>query len=279
MNIQLHLKTIPSQCYRAVASTLSAISGKVKKIWDYVKFHYSPKPQLKMPGHPIPNPYPRHYKHANWPKFLDANWGFGDDDQALQKVSKLADPKEKVTALHAAALKNDITAIFRFLAHADVDVEDYRGQTPAYWAAYKGHAQALSILKNFGANLKHVDKRGKTLLRAAVKYNQLGVIDYLIPHVNIHQKDGRGLTPIQLAAYRGHVKAYERLLFYGANETELDPNQMTAKEVLEKKCQENYNNLCFLFKLFSSPKPSFTLKPYNITKLASKKLSAGDLKD
>lgn len=269
MNIQLNLSTIPQRCIQAANVIIFYILDKIKAVWKLV--FGSEESQLQMPNHPIPNPYPLANKTADWPNYLDKRLGVGDDNDEIQAIANQADPHELVTPLHAAAMRNDITATFRLLAHMDANIRDYRGQTPAYWAAYYGHVQILTILKNFDADLDHLDKRGKSPLRAAVKYNRIEAIDFLVSHgADIHVKDGRGLSLIQLAAYRGHNKAYERLLFYGADEMEVDSNGMTAKKVLNQRCKEKYDNKIYLFKIFSSPTPSFSLKPYNIEKLAAK---------
>ncbi len=265
--IYLDFRIISQTCHQTMASIKPFVLDHIKAIWNWI----FPISNIQMPIHPIPNPYPREHKYAPWPRYLDIQWGEGEDRDEIGQVAHYRDPREQVSTLHAAAFRNDMTAIYRFLAHQDPDIEDYRGQTPAYWAAYYGHVQALTILSIYGADLEHIDKRGKTPLRAAVKYDRLEAIDFLVSKgVDIHVKDGRGLTPIFLAAYRGNVKAYEKLLFYGADETEIDANGKTPRDILNQKCQEKYDHLFFFFKPFSSPHPSFCLKPYNIQKLADK---------
>lgn len=289
----LHCSTILQPIQKGYQQLKSLINQIIQAIWKriYQAYDEPGKTVLKieMPLHPQKNPYPRQYKEHPWPYYLDQARGTYatssvDDIEAMaQKV----EPLEKVTPLHAAVYKeqnlvqlflsrlsgeeNDEIRVSRLIANgANVNAEDIRGQTPAYWAAYFGNLSALMRLKIYGAELNKIDYRGKTPLRAAVKYGHHKIIAFLASqHVNLNERDGRGLTPLHLAAYLGRVNICEELIYAGADRTLLDPSGYTAEEILKLKFAENYHNYWFIRRLFSSPRPpSFSLKPFTIEKLA-----------
>jgi len=229
-----------------------------------------PQTQILPTKHPEPNPYPRKFKHDPWPEYLDYSWKEGYNEKVTDDEAVRVEPKEQVTSLHVAAAGNNILGIQRRLAlGVSVDALDYRGQSPAYWAAYFGKVKALETLARFGAKLDEQDKRGKTPLRAAVKYANSDAIDFLLSHkVFVNQKDGRGLTPLHLAAYRGHVHIYTKLVLAGADETLQDPSGRTPREILRQKYAENYKNAWFFMKPFMKKEPpAIPLRPYLVTRL------------
>ena len=233
----------------------------VSAAWNRILLAYQEStkqfPNVPLPPHPEPNPYPRAWKKKDWPVYLDNARGVYAKSVNLDGIAHHREPLEKVTPLHAAAMGNNARAIFRLLADGSpVDPKDIRGQTPAYWAAYHGNLHALMILANFGADLRCQDLRGKTLLRAAAKYGHDDVVSFLVSHrVNLHARDGRGLTPLHVAAFHQRFSVYEKLLFYGADPAIKDNFGRTAEEILRMKCAEIYHKRCFFSRLFSSPEP------------------------
>lgn len=291
----LHCSTILQSlqiCYEEVKSFITQI---IQAIWQRIyQAYYEPEKvvlKIEMPLHPQKNPYPKMYKHVPWPHYLDQARGTyatsSADDMAA--MAKKAEPLEKVTPLHAVVYKENHSQmvewddffrgknteeikIYRLIANgANVNAEDIRGQTPAYWAAYFGNLAALTQLKIYGADLSRKDYRGKTPLRAAVKYGHQKIIAFLASqNVDLNVRDGRNLTPLHLAAYLGNAKVCEQLINAGADRTLLDPSGYTAEEILNLKFAENYHNYWFIRRLFSSPNPpSFSLKPFNTARLAA----------
>lgn len=277
------------KCFQCVKSL---INQAIQAIWTriYQAYNEPGKVLLKieMPLHPQKNTYPKNYKNVPWPYYLDQARGTyaTSSASAIEAMAQKTEPLEKVTPLHAVAYKeknliqqfvsrlcgeeNEEIKISRLIAYgANVDAEDIRGQTPAYWAAYFGNLAALIQLKIYGADLSKKDNRGKTPLRAAVKHGHQKTIAFLASHnVNLNVRDGRNLTPLHLAAYLGRAKVYEELIYAGADRTLLDPSGYTAEEILHLRFSEKYHNYWFIRRLFSSPHPpSFSLKPFTVEKL------------
>lgn len=72
------------------------------------------------------------------------------------------EPKEGYSALHVAAMKNDIEMCRFLLEHgARPDVRDGMGCTPAMRAAEQGYEAILEILATANASMTAVDNEGK----------------------------------------------------------------------------------------------------------------------
>ena len=98
-------------------------------------------------------------------------------------------------------------------------------------------------------------------------------VDFLVSAgVEINKTDGRGLTPLHLAAYKGHRHIMNQLISYGADRKVLDPTGLTAEQIFEARWRENYRNKWFITRWFSDPKPpELELQPYNLQQLIDKK--------
>lgn len=256
---------IPSQ----LSQTICEIKNRI-----LLAYHEPSKqiPKLVLPMHPMPNTYPKEYKDRAWPKYLD-NAAVSSNPSDIENIAHKVEPLESVTPLHAiTTCRNSQRGICQLIADgAAIDAQDIRGQTPAYWAAYKGHLETLTLFKIYGADMNHKDHRGKTPLRAAAKYGHEKIIAFLAAQkVNLNQLDGRGLTPLHVAAFNGRFSAYQTLIYSGADTTIKDPLGRTAEEILKMKYAEIYHNRWFIGRLFSSPiPPSLSLKPWRVENLAS----------
>lgn len=273
--------------YQCLDSTVRHISGQLilmiteiwQGFWERVSraYHEPSKqlPKLEIPPHPIPNSYSKHFKRKSWPRELNNAWGASFANRHdVENIAKFIEPNEKVTPLHAVTLGNNSQGLFRLIADdGDVNAKDIRGQSPAYWAAYHGNLQALTVLKIYGADLFEKDSRGKTPLRAAVKYGHEPVIEFLASHgANLNETDGRGLTPLHLAAYLGRFQTYQKLTLLGADRSLKDPHGHTAEEILKMKFAQTYHNRWFFItRLFSSPiPPPLCFGNWKIENLASR---------
>lgn len=294
----MRIGTYAAQAQQFIIQTttyaLTLIKKKIEAVWNHIAQAYLESSKtvepLILPAHPIKNSYPKASKYQDWPSFMNyAAFGRWGSKESLEKYATVAEPEHKETQLHAAALNFNGTplislsnsynhsdvrrVIFRLVANnAEVDAEDIRGQTPAYWAAYKGNVRALTLLASYGADLHKIDKRGKSLVRAAAKYGHADAITFLASHkVSLNTTDGRSMTPLHVAAYNGQFLAYQTLIFLGADESIKDKQGLTPQDYLKKRYAEKYHNMWFLFRLFSSPNPpQYMLKPYNVTNLNEK---------
>jgi hypothetical protein len=283
--MEIHLLSYLHNCFDYCHQVFRDVDRKTKAVWDRVVRAYT-EPQnvmKKLELSPVPPKSLKKYKNDSWPWWLNAAWGkWGGMDKPLwgagpfEDYAKTAEPKEKVTSLHAATLGTNYIGMRRLIANgAYVNARDIRGQTPAYWAAHEGNLMALMLLKIYGADLNQADIRGKTPLRAAAKNGHDDVVTYLASQgVELSPVDERGVTPLHLAAFLGRDSIYESLYCFGAKGDKTDKLGRKPYEVRQLKYAEIYHNRWFLFRLFSSPKPpSLELAPdtsYNLKEIATK---------
>ncbi len=105
----------------------------------------------------------------------------------------------------------------------DVDANDAtRGMTALGWAARRGHADVVTLLLSSahgsGADVQAPDPvHRRTALHHAAFEGHVGVVRILIDHdAHLDPRDGRGNTPLLLAAQRGHAQCVLALLSAGA---------------------------------------------------------------
>jgi len=110
------------------------------------------------------------------------------EDGDIEKVRSLLKAGANVneadsfgTALHEAA-KNRRSDIIRILldAGADVNSRDQWGDTPLYWAAYKGPIESVKLLLDKGAEVNATDNAGSTPLMSAAEGIHADIIKLLI---------------------------------------------------------------------------------------------------
>jgi ankyrin repeat protein len=110
-------------------------------------------------------------------------------------------------AVHQAALDGD-TAKLNELIQARpqlVNVADYDKNTPLLLAAMHGHADAVALVLDDGANVNAINTAGMTALHLAAKQGFTDVVKVLLSHkpaLNI--KDSRGWTPLDWAEKSHH---------------------------------------------------------------------------
>lgn len=61
-----------------------------------------------------------------------------------------------------------------------INVVDGKGRTAAHFAAYGGQISTLMILEEYGFKLNQKDRKGKTPIYTAVKYNHPTLVNYLL---------------------------------------------------------------------------------------------------
>jgi ankyrin repeat protein len=90
------------------------------------------------------------------------------------------------------------------------------------WAARAGQTQAATILLENGADASAINEYEATAMHEAVDGNHVEVVQVLVErHTNPNTRDGRGNTPLMLAARSGHVEVI-RALMDGPTAVELE---------------------------------------------------------
>ncbi|KAH9169397.1 hypothetical protein EDB89DRAFT_2099004 [Lactarius sanguifluus] len=126
---------------------------------------------------------------------------------------------------------------------AAVDVRGCRERTPLHKAAMSGHVDIVRWLLNHGAdaNARQIDHW--TPLHLAVYNNQLEAVQVLLEYnVDINSKNDVGDTPLHLAS-RGRVVIARLLLSHGANVDEKDGKGMTPFQVASSKGKHEMTKL------------------------------------
>ena len=89
---------------------------------------------------------------------------------------------------------------------ADIDVRNYKGKTGLHCAAKAGFLQVIQLLIEKGATIDALDKNGETPLFEAIRSTiknsekQRAAIEaLLVKGANPNLKNGKGLTPLQVA--------------------------------------------------------------------------------
>jgi len=107
----------------------------------------------------------------------------------------------------------------------DVNVVDPHGRTPLSWAAWNGHAEAVSVLLSAtGVDVNAVDEKDRTALFGAAGKGHVEVCQLLLAHpeVDVNLTNRKGRTPLKAAAYWGHASVVSALLAH--------PNVDAARE-------------------------------------------------
>ena len=100
-------------------------------------------------------------------------------------------------------------------AGMDPNQVDKYGNTPLYWAAFKGYTKIVELLLKAGADPKHVNNNGNTPLYWAALEGYLKIVELLLKagadpkHVN-----NNGNTPLYWATRNGYTKIVELLKSY-----------------------------------------------------------------
>ena len=105
------------------------------------------------------------------------------------------------------------------------------GYTPLHLAARYGHWEIVLDLIHGGANVDATDCLGATPLHVAACHNHKDFVDILAHSkigANVNRKSFNGSTPLHSAAACGAVDVIDHLLYYGANLTAVDKNNLSA---------------------------------------------------
>jgi serine/threonine protein kinase len=134
-------------------------------------------------------------------------------------------------AIHQAAVVGDEFIICILLENqADVNVQDYAGQTALHYTAANGHvAETNCLLGRKGVAVGAIDLEGQTPLHCAATNGSVAIIGKLLDKgavISVTDTDGR--TPLHYAARQNHLEAVKFLLRKGADKDVSDKMSSTA---------------------------------------------------
>ncbi len=106
-----------------------------------------------------------------------------------------------------------------------VNIEDFNGDTPLFYAAKRGHEPIFRFLLLKGADYKHRNQAGDSVLHTVIREGQVHLLAVLWEKedYDVDMQNNENFTPLMLAAMQAQVGTVELLLKRGAN-TELRNN-------------------------------------------------------
>eukprot|EP01031_Cornospumella_fuschlensis_P027693 gene27693-33447_t len=117
----------------------------------------------------------------------------------LDKSPGLVDARGCTPLCICAQYNHTPLVVFLLHIHADGGVSDSAQDTPAHWAAYKGHAEVLEVLCACASGyLDKEDVYGQTPLHLACIKGHT--------YASTAKKDKGGLTPLDHAVQKGHAQ-------------------------------------------------------------------------
>lgn len=111
----------------------------------------------------------------------------------------------------------------------DLDIRNFRQETPVLIAARMGQEQLLEQLLKCGASVDAKDHRGFTALMFAVNYGEKKVTKLLLSYgADINLRSGGGETPLLMAINNGNHAVVKILLDAGANVNDVSDDGFPA---------------------------------------------------
>lgn len=139
---------------------------------------------------------------------------------------------DKWKAVHYAAVCASAEPMKALCEHG-VNINDVTKDktTPLMLAAKRNRAEVVEFLLKKGANVDMKNRKGKAALHYAAQYGAMDALKVLFKHQSkktLEQPGPEKMTPLIVAATKGHAKAVEALLEQGANVKKRDKLRRTA---------------------------------------------------
>ncbi|XP_048242601.1 uncharacterized protein LOC124148037 [Haliotis rufescens] len=135
--------------------------------------------------------------------------------------------------LHLASAGGNMTIVKHLLSDSNINQRGMNGLTPIMFAAFNGHNSVFDFLESAGADLSLVDTDGDSLLHLACRGGNITIVKHLLSDSNINQRGMNGLTPIIIAAFKGHNSVFDFLESKGADLSLVDT---TGNSLLHLTC-------------------------------------------
>ncbi|CAK9042857.1 Ankyrin repeat domain-containing protein 23 (Diabetes-related ankyrin repeat protein) (Muscle ankyrin repeat protein 3) [Durusdinium trenchii] len=163
-----------------------------------------------------------------------------DQVQSMHIFWRLAAPSSCRSALHRAALDNDVEEVERRLMEgANIEDADKNGKTSLHLAAEKGHCEVVDRLLAAKAAVEALDRFRRTPLHWAARYGHTATVDRLLAAgAAVDARDNNGHTPLYYAAIGGHPETAQRLLAAGARADAQDEYGETPWDWAKRRGQE-----------------------------------------
>lgn len=149
--------------------------------------------------------------------------GCGEQEAANPVQLKDAQGEFNIDAFVDAAGLGDYDTVFRFLEQgADENAPNSEGQTALMRAVYRRQQDIVRLLLEHGADPDIRTPEGNSILVNAARVGDRGIVEMLLDKgvdINSQENDPKGVTPLNIAAYRENVQVAELLLDRGADFT------------------------------------------------------------
>ncbi|XP_046566467.1 ankyrin repeat domain-containing protein 29-like isoform X2 [Haliotis rubra] len=140
--------------------------------------------------------------------------------------------------LCAACRAGKLAEVKRILdtGRADVNCRSVVGMTPVMRAAGWGHRDVVELLVSRGADVSLVDDDGDNVLHYACEGGYRKTVEFVLSldGVDINSRGQRSMTPVMLAALRGHRDVVEFLVSRGADVSLVDG---VGNDILHYACR------------------------------------------
>ncbi|XP_048239677.1 uncharacterized protein LOC124137298 [Haliotis rufescens] len=159
-------------------------------------------------------------------------------------VSKQADLSLVVnngeSVLHLACEGGNNSIVSQLVSPSNINTRRQNGLTPIMIAAVKGHQSVFDLLVSKQADLSLVDNDGDSVLHLACEGGNKSIVSQLVSPSNINTRGQNGLTPIMIAAVKGHQSVFDLLV---SKQADLSLVVNNGESVLHLACEGGNNSI------------------------------------